>query len=52
MLKANNDWVLKMDKGLFTGILYFDLKNAFDTVDHDILSDKLSIYGVLNTELD
>ena len=52
MLKTSNDWLLNMDKGLFIGIKYFDLKKVSDTVDHDILLHKLSIYGLLDIELD
>ena len=33
MLKVTNDWLLNMDKGLYTGVVYFDLKKAFDMVD-------------------
>ena len=40
-----------MDKGLHTGVVYFDLKKAFDTVDHSNLLSKLSRYRVSDIEL-
>lgn len=40
-----------MDQGQVTGVVYLDLKKAFDTVDHKLLLTKLLRYGINGTEL-
>ena len=35
-----------MDKGLLNIVAFLDLKKAFDTIDHEILIEKLNMYGV------
>lgn len=46
------DYVLNnMDSGYTTGLIFLDLKKAFDVVNHDILIDKLSKYGINQKEL-
>ena len=37
LLSLTNEWLINMDQGLINGVLFLDLKKAFDTVDHNIL---------------
>ena len=50
LLRCTNDWYLNIDKGLYTAAVYIDLKEAFDTVDHEILLSKLEYCGVKDKE--
>ena len=52
LMKNTNDWYLNIDKGEYTGLIFIDLKKAFDTVDHNILLQKLTKYGVNGLEND
>ena len=46
LLDITNRWYQGMDVGQLNGVVFLDLKKAFHTVDHDILLQKLQIYGI------
>ena len=50
LMKNTNDWYLNIDKGEYIGLIFIDLKKAFDTVDHNSLLQKLTKYGVNGLE--
>ena len=45
-LEASNSWSVNIDNGLINGVIFIDLKKAFDTIDHKILLRKLASYGI------
>ena len=46
LLEASNSWSVNIDNGLINGVIFIDVKKAFDTIDHEILLQKLASYGV------
>ena len=51
LLEITDDWYTGLDSGEMLGMVFVDLKKAFNTVDHCILCDKLKLYGVQQREL-
>ena len=46
LLETANNWSINIDNGLLNGVIFSDLKKAFDTIDHEIILRKLVNYGV------
>ena len=39
-------WFNNMDNGELTGVVFLGIQKAFDSIDHNILLDKLKFYGI------
>ena len=46
LLETNDNWCINIDRGVLNGVIFIDLKKAFDTIGHEIILKKLTKYGV------
>ena len=49
---STNHWLLDMGNGKMNSVIFLDIKKAFDTVNHDILLQKMKAYGISGLELE
>ena len=45
-----DNWYENMNNGKLTGVVFIDIRKAFDSIDHAILLQKLAYYGVSQLE--
>ena len=50
LIQMCDNWYENMDNGKLTGVVFIDIRKAFDSIDHAILLQKLAYYGVSQLE--
>ena len=50
-MKCTDDWYSGLDVGKYVGVIFVNLKKAFDTVNYQILMRKLAHYCIRSSKL-
>ena len=51
LIDCTNDWLINIDKGNSNFAVFLDTKKVSDTVDYEILLQKLKFCGIMSNEL-
>ena len=46
-----DNWFENMDNGNLTGVVFLDIRKAFDLIDHSVLLENFEFYGDSEREL-
>ena len=50
LLQMCDNWYENMDNGTLMGVVFIDIRKAFDSIDHSILLKKQAYYGTSQVE--
>ena len=52
LIQVGNEWLENMDNGKLNGVIYLDVKKAFDSINHDIVLNKMrKRFGIFSIDL-
>ena len=52
LIQVGNEWLENMDNGKLNGVIFLDVKKAFDSINHNILLNKMKKrFGIFSNDL-